>query len=148
MKDYKKILFISETDTAKGPMASGAFESYLLNSEYEVDCKGLVVLFPEPINEKAEAVMISNGISPQDHMSSPLKEEDVTEDTMLIALERPQYETMLERFTNTENIFLLEELIGEPVEYGDLHGKELVDYGRCYEQIRRHMKLLAQTLMQ
>ena len=34
-----------------------------LNFPVEILARGIVVLFPEPLNQKAEAVMISNGIT-------------------------------------------------------------------------------------
>ena len=103
MREYKKILFVSETDTAKGPMAAAAFEQCRLERPVEVFSRGLVALFPEPINEKAEAVMISNGVRVEEHASAQLEQEELTEETMVVALERPQFQTLLEKFDDSES---------------------------------------------
>ena len=62
MKPYNRIVFVAESGTCRAPMAAGIFREYSLNHPVEVLVRGLVVLFPEPLNQKAEAVMISNGI--------------------------------------------------------------------------------------
>ncbi|MCR4842058.1 MAG: phosphotyrosine protein phosphatase [Eubacterium sp.] len=146
MSKYSRVLFVSEADTGKGPMAAAAFSQYMATEDVEVDSRGMVVLFPEPINEKAEAVMVSNGLSQKDHRAKAITEDDFQEGTAVIALERDQYEALLDKFSDSGRVFLLEELIGEPVDYGVLNGKELSDYGRCFERIRDHMRKLAEYI--
>ena len=63
MKPYNRIVFVAESGKCRAPMAAGIFREYSLNHPVEVLVRGLVVLFPEPLNQKAEAVMISNGIN-------------------------------------------------------------------------------------
>ena len=146
MKRYKRIVFVDESDTAKAPMAQGALEQFVIDGEYEIEGKGLVVLFPEPVNEKAEAVMISNGIRHDARMSEQLKEEDFDEDSLIIPLEDGDYEFLTEKFGEKENVAALSQLIKEPVDYGELHGKTLADYGLCFEKIQADMEKLSQVL--
>ena len=63
MKQYNRILFVAESGTSRAPMAAGILSEYTLKHPVTIECRGLVVLFPEPLNQKAEAVMISNGIN-------------------------------------------------------------------------------------
>ncbi len=146
MREINRLVFVSESDTGKGPMAAGAMGLCALARKYEIVSRGLVVLLPEPINEKAEAVMISNGIQIKDYKSNALTEEDFTDDTMVIAVERQQYESMLSKYDHASSVYLLEELIGRPVNYEDLRGKELSDYGKCFEQMMSDMRELAAFL--
>ena len=74
MKPYNRIVFVAESGTCRAPMAAGIFREYSLNHPVEVLVRGLVVLFPEPLNQKAEAVMISNGINLEGFMSSQMTE--------------------------------------------------------------------------
>ena len=67
MKKYDKLIFVSGSDTSTSPMAEAILQSKYLLEDILVDSKGLVVLFPEPINPKAEAVLVSNGLSMKDH---------------------------------------------------------------------------------
>ena len=72
MKKYDRLIFVSSSDTAVGPMAEAILQSKFLLEELEITSKGVVVLFPEPINPKAEAVLVSNGLTMKNHMSDPL----------------------------------------------------------------------------
>jgi L-threonylcarbamoyladenylate synthase len=43
----------------------------------EIEARGLVVQFPEPVNQKAEAVLISNGISTEGMVSTQLRRQAI-----------------------------------------------------------------------
>ena len=76
MKRYDKLIFVSGSDTSTSPMAEAILQSKYLLEDILIDSKGLVVLFPEPVNAKAEAVLASHGLSMKDHHSEPLVKED------------------------------------------------------------------------
>ena len=142
-----RIIFVSNSDTDKGPMAAAALSSCALTKPYEILSRGLVVLFPEPLNEKAEAVLVSNGIAKTDFHSSAISEDDFTEDTLVVALSGEIYDTLLSRYSqHSSSIRTLEELIKTPVAYETLHGLELPAYGQCYEEMIRDMGALASYL--
>ena len=50
MKRFDRLIFVSNSDTCRAPMAKGIMRSKYLLSDLEVDSRGLVVLFPEPVN--------------------------------------------------------------------------------------------------
>ena len=60
---YDKIIFVAQTGTCREQMAKGIMNDFVLKVPMEIEARGLVVQFPEPVNQKAEAVLISNGIS-------------------------------------------------------------------------------------
>ena len=66
-------------------MAAGILKDMLPGKQIEILPRGLVVLFPEPLNQKAEAVMISNGLPTEGYMSQPLTAEDLEENTLILA---------------------------------------------------------------
>ena len=74
MKQYNRILFVAENGTCRAPMAAGILGEYVLKHPVEIGARGMIVLFPEPLNQKAEAVMISNGINLEGYMSAQLTE--------------------------------------------------------------------------
>ena len=96
MKPYNRIVFVAESGTCRAPMAAGIFREYSLNHPVEVLVRGLVVLFPEPLNQKAEAVMISNGINLEGFMSSQITAGDFGEDTLVLTMEAQQRQKLLE----------------------------------------------------
>ena len=66
---YNKIIFVAENGTCRAPMAAGILKDMLPGKQIEILPRGLVVLFPEPLNQKAEAVMISNGLPTEGYRS-------------------------------------------------------------------------------
>lgn len=139
MKAYNRIVFVAESGTCRAPMAAGILKEYGLKRPVEIVTRGLVVLFPEPLNQKAEAVMISNGINTEGFMSSQISEEDFTEDTLVLVMERTQQEKILEKYKNAdpENVFVLTELVGDELEIINPYGGTLQAYGLCYETMRK-----------
>ena len=64
-------------------LAAAIMQDYAMKYPAEILARGLVVLFPEPLNQKAEAVMISNGVMLEDYTSMELTDEDITENTLV-----------------------------------------------------------------
>lgn len=148
MKQYNRIMFVAESGTCRAPMAAGILAEYKLKYPVEILTRGLVVLFPEPLNQKAEAVMISNGITMEGYMSTQLAEEDFTEDTLVLVMEHTQLDKVLEKYRNAdpENVFVLTELVGDELEILDPYGGSLQAYGLCYETMRKTILKLVNLL--
>lgn len=148
MKQYDRVLFVAESGTCRAPMAVGILKEQILKHPVEVEARGMVVLFPEPLNQKAEAVMISNGITMEDYMSKQLTEEDFSENTLVLVMEQNQREKVLEKYENAnpENVHVLTELVGDELEILDPYGGTLQSYGLCYETMRKTIKKLAALL--
>ena len=129
-------------------MAVGIFNDFALKRPIEVESRGLVVLFPEPINQKAEAVLISNGVALSDFMSTQLTEEDFLPDTLILTMEYIQREKILEKYETAipENIYVLTELVGDELEILDPYGGSLQAYGLCYETMRKTIQKLVNLL--
>ena len=121
----------------------------LVTDPIEVCSKGLVVLFPEPINQKAEAVLISNGINfKENYVSSQLQNEDITESTIVIAMEEAIRYKIIEQFENAneDNTFILSDYVGDELEIINPYGAPLQTYGLCHESLRNTMKKLVKIL--
>lgn len=148
MREYNRIVFVAESGTSRAPMAAGILQEYTLKHPVEILSRGLVVLFPEPMNQKTEAVLISNGISTEGFMSSQLTEEDFTEDTLVLVMEHTQLDKILEKFENAnpENVHVLTELVGDELEILDPYGGSLQAYGLCYETMRKTIRKLVNLL--
>ena len=143
MKQYNRILFVAESGTSRAPMAAGILSEYTLKHPVTIECRGLVVLFPEPLNQKAEAVMISNGINWENFTSTQLEDEDFTDDTLVLTMEHSQLEKIFEKYPSAreENVYVLTELVGDELEILDPYGGSLQSYGLCYETMRKSIKI-------
>lgn len=137
MKRYDRLIFVSNSDTAVGPMAEAILQSKFLLEELAITSKGLVVLFPEPINPKAEAVLVSKGLSMKDHMSDPLEAEDLDDRTLILTLDEALKEKVLAEFEpeHKELVRVLTEYIGVEGTIINPYGGSLADYGMCYEEL-------------
>lgn len=148
MKQYDRILFVDDSGTCRAPMAVGILREYTLKHPVDVEARGLVVLFPEPLNQKAEAVMISNGVNIGDYISEQLTEEDITEHTLVLVMEHLHREKILEKYShvNPEDVYVLTEFVGDELEILNPYGGTLQAYGLCYETMRKTIKKLAEIL--
>ena len=144
---YTKIIFVAQTGTCREAMAAGIMADFTLRNPVEILSRGLVVQFPEPMNQKAEAVLISNGINVQNFISQQLTEEDF-EGALVLTMEAVQRERILEQFENAnpEDVQVLTEYVGDELEILDPYGGALPAYGLCYETLRKSIKKLVKKL--
>ena len=145
---YDKIIFVAQTGTCREQMAKGIMNDFVLKVPMEIEARGLVVQFPEPVNQKAEAVLISNGISTEGMVSTQLEESDITETTMVFTMESSQRERIIESFADIdpEQVFVLSQYVGDELEILDPYGGTLQSYGLCYESLRATLKKLVKRL--
>lgn len=136
MKRYDKLIFVSGSDTSTSPMAEAILQSKYLLEDILIDSKGLVVLFPEPINPKAEAILASNGLSMKDHTSEPLIKEDFDERTLVLTMDHAQKDKILVDYEGVKNLYVLTEYIKEAGEVKDPYGGDLGEYGKCFEELK------------
>lgn len=148
MKQYDRVLFVAESGTCRAPMAAGILKEQTLKYPVEIEARGLVVLFPEPLNQKAEAVMISNGISMEAYRSTQLTEEDFGDHTLVLVMEQSQRDKVLEKYENANpaDVYVLTDLTGDELEILDPYGGTLQSYGLCYETMRKTIRKLAALL--
>ena len=133
MKKYDRLIFVSNSDTCRGPMAEAILKSKFLLSELEVESRGLVVLFPEPVNQKAEAILESHGLTMKDHTAKMLEQEDFDERTLILVMEDALKQRIFQEHENVQNTWQLSEYIKEETDVTEPVGGSLADYGACYE---------------
>ena len=143
---YRRITFVSRTDSARAPMAAEILRQYELKQEYVVDSRGLVVLFPEPANQKAEAIMKSARMTLGEHVSRQFGEENLQEDTLILTIDENQKNKILSEYGTGYNVYTLNEFVGDSTEIPDPYGQPLTAYGECFEVLRGLVKKLAEKL--
>ena len=148
MENLERIIFVARSGTCREPMAMGILKDVSLKYEVEILARGLVVSFPEPMNGKAEAVLISNGIVLENFTSAPLRNEDITEGTLIFTMEESQRQKVLAQYenANVENVYVLTDFVGDELEILDPYGGTLTAYGLCYETLRKSIKKLVNIL--
>ncbi|MCC8046238.1 MAG: phosphotyrosine protein phosphatase [Clostridiales bacterium] len=148
MKKYDRLIFVSKGDTVAGPMAEAILQSKYLLDELQVASRGLIVLFPEPINPKAEAVLVSNGLTMKDHMSDPLVQEDFDDRTLMITFTEETREMLLGTFApeREDLVRVLNQYVGVTTELKNPYGGSLADYGQCYKELETMINRLVVQL--
>lgn len=148
MKVYDRIVFVGKSGNTREPMAMGILGNFALKHPVEICARGLVVLFEEPINQKAEAVLISNGVTLEDFTSKQFSQEDLSENTLVLTMEKSHRERILEEYeeADPENIHVLTDFVGDELEILDPYGGTLTSYGLCYETLYQTIKKLVHLL--
>ena len=135
MKHFDRLIFVDSDDTTRAPMAAGIMKNKYLLGPLEIFSRGLIVLFPEPVNQKTEAVMASKGLSIKDHTASQLRQSDITARTLIITMEDAQKDKIWSDYLNAANVYTLSEYIGIRGDLGPLYGEPLPSYGKTFEAL-------------
>lgn len=150
MKKYDKVLFVSSSDTCRGPMAEAIMQHRVLLEDILIDSKGMVVLFPEPVNQKAEEILKQNGLSMSEHEAVQFTKDDFDNRTLILVMEAVQKAKIEEEYRDAvKNLHLLTEYNGSGT--GDVaspHGGDLIEYGRCFEVLKREVERAVTVLME
>lgn len=149
MKKYDKVLFVSQSDTCRGPIAEAIMQHRVLLEDILIDSKGMVVLFPEPVNQKAMDVLAMNQLAIEEHEAVQFSKDDFDERTLILVMEAVQKDKIVEEYKDAvKNLYLLTEYSGSDA--GDIsspHGGDLIEYGRCFETLKREVENVVKVLM-
>ncbi|WP_274380786.1 low molecular weight protein arginine phosphatase [Anaerosporobacter faecicola] len=140
MIKYERLIFVCTGNTCRGPMAEVIFRSLDTESDIEIMSRGLVVLFPEPSNPKADTVLRNHNLSIGDHIAKALEQEDIDEDTLVLAMTQEQKEKVQRDYENCTNVYTLKEFVGEDGDVSDPYGQSLTEYEECYVELARLIK--------
>ncbi len=125
-------------------MAAAIGLSLCKNKPIEVEARGIVVNFPEPMNPKAQAVLASHGMDMPEYVSKRLVESDFTEGSLVIVMESAQRNKVLALYSGAteDNVRVLADIVGEELETMDPYGEPLVTYGLCFEMLKTSIEKL------
>lgn len=145
MKVFNKIIFAGKSATCREPMAMALLQREMLRHPVEIQARGLIVLFPEPLNQKAEAVMASSGVSLPNYMSVQLEPSDFSEDTLVLTFDRQIRDKVME-MEGARNVYVLTDVTGDELEIMDPYGGDVMSYGLCMETMANTIRKLAAVL--
>lgn len=146
LQKYRRVLFVSNSDNCRGPMAAELLRNEVLNQEYAIESRGMVVLFPEPANQKAEAIMRSQQMTLEKHIATQLAEADLDDDTLVLTFDEKRKWKIISEYENVKHVYTLNEYVDDERVVTSSHGQPLTVYGENFELMRELIKKLADKL--
>lgn len=140
MIKYEKIIFVCTGNTCRSPMADTIYHGLVTDSPVETLSRGLVVLFPEPANPKAEMVLKSHNLNLSNHIATQLAPEDIDENTLLLTMTENQKQKVMSEYGYADNVYTVKEFVGEEGDVIDPYGGSILDYNDCFAELSRLMK--------
>lgn len=146
LQKYRRVLFVSQSDNSRGPMAAELLRNENLEQEYVIGSRGMVVLFPEPANQKAEAIMRSRQMTLAEHEATQVNGTDMDDDTLILTFEESQKWKLVSDYEHVKHIYTLGEYIDDDRVVGSSHGQPLNVYGENFELLSELIHKLADKL--
>lgn len=143
---YKKLIFVDTDDNCRAPMAEMILKRKFLTNPLTIESRGMVVLFPEPLNPKTEAVLVQNGYPKPMHEARQLEQEDISNEVLILTMEDRQKSQIWERYENAPHVYTIKEYVGETGDIPPLHGQPLPMYAQCYREMELLMRRVVTRL--
>lgn len=143
MQTIKRVIFVEEHGNERAVMAKALLQEEYMGTDLTIDARGIVVLFSEPVNQKVQVLLAGDGMSMEGFTSKELTEEDFSDTTLILTMERKHKENILKNFSNAANVEVLTDITGDELEIMDPYGGTLQIYGLCYQSLRVTIKKLA-----
>ncbi len=140
MGKYQKLIFVCTGNTCRSPMAEALYKNLERVNTMKVMSRGLVVLFGEPINPKAEVVLGKHELELVNHISKGLKASDIEENTLILTMTSSQKKKIQEEYPEAHEVYTIKEYAGEIGDVIDPYGGSLIDYEECYIELARLVK--------
>ena len=82
----------------------------------------------------------------QDHVSRQFDEENLQDDALILTIDENQKNKILSEYGQTENVYTLNEFVGDDTQIPEPYGKPLTAYGECFEVLSALVRMLAEKL--
>ena len=146
LQKYRSIVFVSSSDNCRAPMAAALLRRQPLLQEYTVYSRGMIVLFPEPLNPKAEEIMRAHDILLEGHETTAFSGDILKEDTLVLVMEEAQKLKIKSEYPEFGHVYTLCEYVGGEKEIPSVYGQALEQYEEMYGLIKAYIIKLADKL--
>lgn len=147
MKRYRRVVLAGADNVCESIMAEAILKNIVGERPLEVLSRGLVVLFPEPLNPKAVATLEANHLTAAKNYSEELKAEDMTPDTLVLTLKESQAQKIISSMNPDCDVATLRGFVGykgDPVTpSGDMENYQL-----AFEHLDLLVKAAAQLIFE
>lgn len=136
MNKFKRIIFVSNEDRTRGPMAATIMNNLLKDKDesFIIESRGMIVLFPEPYSPKAAEAAKLRDMNLPSRFSRQLTEKDFGVDTLVLTMEAAQKDKIYLKYPEARNVFTLCEFAGEAdMELPNPYGGNEEDYRESFD---------------
>lgn len=130
---YDKIIFVCTENTCRSPMAEAVYRAKAGERAIPSCSRGLVVLFPEPLNPKALIALSNHEMVAAGSSSIQLEKSEITENTLILTMSFSEKVKVIEEYQWQDNVYTLAEFAGEEEDLVAPHGGSQEDYEDCLE---------------
>lgn len=145
MANFSKLIFVCTENLCLSIMAETVMNRVKRGRSLEVMSRGLIVLFPEPVNQKAVTILENHYMEPVSKESKGLETRDLNDTTLVLTMTVAEKRKVMESFPMANFVYTLKEFAGES---GDVEqpGGELENYEACYRRILRLVTAVAEVI--
>lgn len=144
---YKKVIFCSSDCTYRAPVAAEIFKRSIarlgLSGQIDVVAKGVLVMFPEPVNGKAIAIGKSRGYDLSECRASAIGNYDFSSSTVVLTMTEFNKFKIYDLFVNAINVYTVKEFLGAAGDIEIPFGKNLSAYGESFMQLEELINQVA-----
>lgn len=133
---FNRVIFVCSDNLCRSPVAEAVMKSINRMPELKIESRGLVVLFPEPYNPKAQSVLRNKGIIMENGQSEQLREEDMSEDTLVLTMDREEKQKLTDEYRNVQNVYTIMEFAGGSGDIMDPYGGDVDVYSLFFESMK------------
>lgn len=148
MNRYQKVIFVSTGGTCRSILAKAIYRNINTNEDLQIESRGLVVLFEEPVNQKAVAIAKSKGISIEDEKSEQLTMDDFGDDILVLVMTDLLKKKVYDEFENAVNVYSIREFAGEAIDVEAAYGGELTEYGSQFKYLEKLITIVKDKIEQ
>lgn len=135
MLRYKEVVFVCGDNTSLSVAAEEMYRKTARERGVKkgvVRSRGMVVLFPEPVNSKMAKASKKRGIDISEHTSKSLRETDFAESVLCLASSEEYKERIYKKYKNAVNVYTIKEFVGQSGDIASPFGGSDEDYdGTC-----------------
>ncbi|MCI8639776.1 MAG: threonylcarbamoyl-AMP synthase [Coprococcus sp.] len=146
LQKYRQIVFVSNSDNCRAPIAAALMRKQPLLQEYRIVSRGIVVLFPEPLNPRAEELMKRHNIAWDGYETIAFPEGLSGEDTLVLTMQESQKSKIQSDFPEFTDVCTLPEYVGGGEEIPSVYGQTEEQYEHMYELLLSYVTRVAQRL--
>ena len=145
---FQKVIFVSTGGTCRSILAKAIYRNINTNEDLQIESRGLVVLFEEPVNPKAVAIAKSKGISIEDEKSEQLTMDDFGDDILVLVMTDLLKKKVYDEFENAVNVYSIREFAGEAIDVEAAYGGELTEYGSQFKYLEKLITIVKDKIEQ